>query len=87
MEEAAEALGFKLDVRLDAATSGELWTLFVATGMGCMYDMFPYIYLMNPLNPSQYAIYWYGSSAMKPPGWGYNYAHLMNSTVDSILAN
>ena len=52
-----------------------------------LYDMFSYVYLMNPLNPAQYGIYWYSSSAAKPPGWGYNYAHLMNSTVDSIFAN
>jgi hypothetical protein len=42
---------------------------------------------MNPLDPAQYGIYWYSSSAAKPPGWGYNYAHLMNSTVDQIFAN
>jgi hypothetical protein len=87
LEEACEALGFELDVNEDAAVSGELWTQFVATGRACMYDMFPYVYLMNPQNPAQYGIYWYGSSAAKPPGWGYNYAHLMNSTVDDIFAN
>ena len=87
LTEACEALGFELDVREDAAVSGELWTQFVATGRACMYDMFSYVYLMNPLDPAQYAIYWYSSSAAKPPGWGYNYAHLMNSTVDAIFAN
>ena len=87
IEEACEALGFELDVQLDAAVAGELWTQFVATGRACMYDMFPYVYLMNPLDPAQYGIYWYASYAAKPPGWGYNYAHLMNSTVDAIFAN
>ncbi len=86
LEEACEALGFELDVHEDAAVSGELWTQFVATGRAAMYDMFPYVYLMNPLNPAQYGIYWYASYAAKPPGWGYNYAHLMNSTVDAIFA-
>ncbi|MBY9008295.1 MAG: hypothetical protein KGD74_00355, partial [Candidatus Lokiarchaeota archaeon] len=85
--EAVEALGFELDVREDAAVSGDLWTQFVATGRASMYDMFSYVYLMNPLDPAQYATYWYSSSAAKPPGWGYNYAHLMNSTLDNILAN
>ena len=86
LTEACEALGFELDVHEDAAVSGELWTQFVATGRACMYDMFPYVYLMNPLDPAQYGIYWYASYAAKPPGWGYNYAHLMNSTVDAIFA-
>jgi len=85
--EAVEALGFGIDVRLDAALSHELWTQFVATGRACMYDMFSYVYLMNPLDPAQFAPYWYSSGAARPPGWGYNYAHLMNSTVDNILAN
>jgi ABC-type transport system substrate-binding protein len=87
LTEACEALGFELDVKEDASVAGELWTQFVATGRASMYDMFSYVYLMNPLDPAQYAIYWYSSSAAKPPGWGYNYAHLMNSTVDDILAN
>ncbi len=87
LEEACEVLGFALDVHEDAAVSGELWTQFVATGRASMYDMFPYVYLMNPLNPAQYGIYWYSTGAAKPPGWGYNYAHLMNSTVDAIFAN
>jgi hypothetical protein len=87
LTEACEALGFELDVREDANVAGELWTQFVATGRACMYDMFSYVYLMNPQNPAQFGIYWYGSSAAKPPGWGYNYAHLMNSTVDDIMAN
>ncbi|MHA1374144.1 MAG: ABC transporter substrate-binding protein [Promethearchaeota archaeon] len=87
LTEACEALGFELDVREDAAVAGELWTQFVATGRACMYDMFSYVYLMNPLNPAQYGPYWYASYTAKPPGWGYNYAHLMNSTVDSIFAN
>ena len=87
LTEACEALGFELDVREDAAVAGELWTQFVATGRACMYDMFSYVYLMNPLDPAQFATYWYSSGAAKPPGWGYNYAHLMNSTVDNIIAN
>jgi hypothetical protein len=86
VEEAFNSLGFEVDVQLDIAISGELWTLMVATGRACMYDMFPYVYLMNPANPAQYGIYWYASYAAKPPGWGYNYAHLMNATVDSIFA-
>jgi hypothetical protein len=87
VEEAYASLGFDVDVRLDISVSGELWTLMVATGRACMYDMFPYVYLMNPLDPAQFAPYWYSSSAAKPPGWGFNYAHLMNSTVDNIIAN
>jgi ABC-type transport system substrate-binding protein len=87
LTEACEALGFELDVREDAAVAGELWTQFVSTGRACMYDMFSYVYLMNPLDPAQYATYWYSSGAAKPPGWAYNYAHLMNSTVDNIIAN
>jgi hypothetical protein len=42
---------------------------------------------MNPLDPAQYGRYWYSSGAAKPPGWAYNYAHLMNATVDNIIAN
>jgi len=87
LEEACEALGFELDVREDANVAGELWTQFVATGRACMYDMFSYVYLMTPGDPAQFARYWYSSSAAKPPGWGYNYAHLMNATVDNIIAN
>ena len=87
LNEASEALGFALDLREDAAVAGELWTQFVATGRACMYDMFSYVYLMNPLDPAQYAVYWYSTGAARPPGWGYNYAHLMNSTVDNIIAN
>jgi hypothetical protein len=59
MEEAFESLGFSVDVKLDAAVAGELWTQFVATGRACMYDMFPYVYLMNPLDPAQFGPYWY----------------------------
>ncbi|MHA1297410.1 MAG: hypothetical protein ACTSPH_12490, partial [Promethearchaeota archaeon] len=87
LREACEALGFELEVHEDAAVAGELWPKFVATGRACMYDMFSYVYLMDPLDPAKYGIYWYSSSAAKPPGWGYNYAHLMNSTVDAIFAN
>ncbi|MHA1220856.1 MAG: ABC transporter substrate-binding protein, partial [Candidatus Heimdallarchaeota archaeon] len=87
LTEACEALGFELDVREDAAVAGELWTQFVATGRACMYDMFSYIYLMNPLDPAQYGRYWYSSGAAKPPGWAYNYAHIMNATVDNIMEN
>ncbi len=87
LREACEALGFALDVHEDAAVAGELWTKFVATGRACMYDMFSYVYLMDPLDPARYGIYWYSSSAAKPPGWGFNYAHLMNSTVDAIFAD
>ena len=87
LTEACEALGFELDVKEDAAVAGELWTQFVSTGRACMYDMFSYVYLMNPLDPAQYANYWYSTGAAKPPGWGYNYAHLMNATVDNIIAN
>ena len=87
LTEACEGLGFELDVREDAALAGFLWTQFVATGRACMYDMFSYVYLMNPLDPAQYGRYWYSSGAAKPPGWGYNYAHIMNATVDNIMAN
>ena len=87
LTEACQALGCKLYVKEDAAVAGELWTKFVATGRACMYDMFSYVYLMNPIDPAQFALYWYSSGAAKPPGWAYNYAHLMNSTVDNILAN
>ena len=87
LTEACEALGFELDVKEDAAVAGELWTQFVSTGRACMYDMFSYVYLMNPLDPAQYANYWYSSGAARPPGWGYNFAHLMNATVDNIISN
>ena len=52
-----------------------------------MYDMFSYVFLMNPLDPAQYANYWYSTGAAKPPGWAYNYGHTMNDTVDAIIAN
>ncbi len=87
LTEACEALGFEVDVKEDAAVAAELWIKFVVTGRACMYDMFPYIYLMNPKDPAQWGNYWYASSAAKPPGWGFNYAHLMNATVDNILTN
>jgi len=87
LTEACEALGFELDVKEDANVAGELWTQFVATGHACLYDMFSYVYLMNPLDPAQYANYWYSTGAARPPGWGYNYAHIMNGTVDNIIAN
>jgi len=87
LEEACEGLGFELDVREDAAVAGELWTKFVGTGRACMYDMFSYVFLMNPIDPAQYANYWYSTGAAKPPGWAYNYGHTMNATVDNIIAN
>ncbi|MHA1197519.1 MAG: hypothetical protein ACTSSM_15660 [Promethearchaeota archaeon] len=57
LREACEALGFALDVHEDADVAGELWTKFVATGRACMYDMFSYVYLMDPLDPARYGVY------------------------------
>ena len=87
LREACEGLGFELDVKEHAAEAGFLWTKFVQTGRAAMYDMFSYVFLMNPNDPAQYANYWYSSGAAKPPGWAYNYGHTMNATVDAIIAN
>ena len=87
LREAVESLGFELDVKEHAAEAGFLWTKFVQTGRACMYDMFSYVFLMNPNDPAQYANYWYSTGAAKPPGWAYNYGHTMNGTVDDIIAN
>jgi hypothetical protein len=88
IREACESLGFAIDERMDAPVSGDLWNLFVQTGQAALYDMVSYVFLMNPLDPAQYGPYWYGSVfARLPNGWGYNYAHLRNSTVDAIFAN
>jgi len=86
--EAYNTIGFGVTVHEDATPGGGLWTEYIATGRACMYDMLSYVYLMNPSDPSQYGPYWYASWAARLPYWGgYNYAHLMNSTVDSIFAN
>jgi len=86
--EAFNAIGFGVTVHEDATPGGGLWTQFIATGRAVMYDMQSYVYLMNPSDPSQYGPYWYASWAARLPYWGgYNYAHLMNGTVDSIFAN
>ncbi|GAH75353.1 unnamed protein product, partial [marine sediment metagenome] len=86
--EALENLGFGIDVREDCDVAGELWTKFVSTGRAVLYDMVSYVFLMNPLDPSQYGPVWYNSWAARlPNGWGYNYAHLRNATVDSIFGN
>ncbi|MHA1883899.1 MAG: Loki-CTERM sorting domain-containing protein, partial [Promethearchaeota archaeon] len=86
--EALNNLAFGLDVKLDAAEPNELWTKFVSTGRSVLYDMQSYVFLMNPLDPAQYGPFWYSSWAARlPNGWGYNYPHLRNATVDAIFSN
>jgi ABC-type transport system substrate-binding protein len=86
--EALENLAFGLDVREDAADALRLWTHFVATGRSVLYDMQSYAFLMDPLDPAQYGPFWYSSWAARlPNGWGYNYPHLRNATVDAIFSN
>jgi len=86
--EACENLGFAIDERQDASVPGDLWTKFVGTGRAALYDIHSYVFLMNPLDPSQYGPYWYTSLAARLPlGYGYNYAHLRNATVDNIFSS
>jgi hypothetical protein len=43
---------------------------------------------MDPLDPAKYGPFWYSSWAARlPNGWGYNYPHLRNATVDAIFSN
>jgi ABC-type transport system substrate-binding protein len=88
--EALENLGFGIDVREDAADGIELWTHFVRNGRSVLYDIQPYSFLMNPLDPAQYGPFWYSSWAARLPNdwaWAFNYPHLRNATVDAIFSN
>jgi ABC-type oligopeptide transport system substrate-binding subunit len=63
----------------------DIWQNQVATGLAVMYDIFPFIWPNSATNPWPVMNAFFTSNNRVIPYFGYNFAFMANSTIDSLF--
>ncbi|MHA2471871.1 MAG: ABC transporter substrate-binding protein [Promethearchaeota archaeon] len=65
----------------------DIWQNQVATGLAVLYDMFPFVWPNDPLNPWGFMNAFFTSKNRVIPYAGYNFNFLANDTIDALFTD